>query len=230
MSKEVLTKKKVLKSNITTFKAKVNSNLEQAEILEVKLFETKLNAFNSELRSIYEEIFLLCPEKDCDTFITEQQTIQETLDELWITINKKLQKLSSDSVIETSSVAKVNSSDVRLPKLELSTFTGENIDEWISFYDLFKASVDNNPNISKCQKFQYLKASCKKKALSIIESIPISDANYDIALQLLQERYSNKRELTNALIRKMFNLPNVSDSAQAILHCVDVVNECVYAL
>ncbi|XP_035209889.1 uncharacterized protein LOC118184337 [Stegodyphus dumicola] len=28
----------------------------------------------------------------------------------------------------------------------------------------------------------------------------------------------------------MFNLPNVSDSAQAILHCVDVVNECVRSL
>ncbi|KFM61943.1 hypothetical protein X975_17549, partial [Stegodyphus mimosarum] len=28
----------------------------------------------------------------------------------------------------------------------------------------------------------------------------------------------------------MFNLPKVSDSAQAILHCVDVVNECVRSL
>lgn len=75
-------------------------------------------------------------------------------------------------------------------------------------------------NVSKVIEFR----ACKKIALPITEFLPISDANYDIAIKLTQERFSNKREQINTLTRKPFHLPIVPYTAQAILHCVDIAN------
>ena len=54
----------------------------------------------------------------------------------------------------------VLSSKLKLPKLQLPTFTGSYTD-WTSFFDLFKAAVDSNTQLTNCEKLNYLKA-CEK--------------------------------------------------------------------
>ena len=55
------------------------------------------------------------------------------------------------------------SSRLKLPKLQLPTFTGSYTD-WMSFFDLFKASVDSNTHLSNSEKLNYLKACVKGEA------------------------------------------------------------------
>ncbi|GBM33467.1 hypothetical protein AVEN_55789-1 [Araneus ventricosus] len=66
------------------------------------------------------------------------------------------------------------------------------------------------------KSIQYLKASCRDEALRVIQSISISDANFDIAWTLLGDGYSNKRDLLNAIIKKLLSQPTISESSSAI--------------
>ncbi|XP_035227433.1 uncharacterized protein LOC118199648 [Stegodyphus dumicola] len=75
--------------------------------------------------------------------------------------------------------------DVKLPKLNLSTFTG-NVYEWITFNDLFKVPVHNNDDLSKGQKLQYLLSALKGDALRVVKSIAVLDQNYEVAWSLLE--------------------------------------------
>lgn len=62
----------------------------------------------------------------------------------------------------------------------LPTFSGK-LQEWIEFGGLYSPTVHKNNNLTNAQILQYLKRSCKSEALSTIQSILISDKNYDIA-------------------------------------------------
>lgn len=119
--------------------------------------------------------------------------------------------------------------EIKLPKLSLPVFNSK-LDEWIEFSDLFSACVHKNNNLSNAQKLQYLKSACKADVLKIINSIPISDANYEIAWELLVERYSNKRDLINALIKKLISQTPTIKTASSLLKLVDITNECIWSL
>ena len=73
---------------------------------------------------------------------------------------------------------------MRLPKLQLPSFTGM-YTEWTSFIDLFKASVDDNNQLSDSEKLNYLKVCLVGDAAKLIASVTITDANYGIAMKLL---------------------------------------------
>ncbi|XP_036343072.1 uncharacterized protein LOC118752311 [Rhagoletis pomonella] len=69
------------------------------------------------------------------------------------------------------------SAAIRLPKMELPTFSGDST-EWIGFFDAFSSLIDNNPALSDGQKLHYLRSCLKGEALTIISGFQISDANY----------------------------------------------------
>lgn len=223
--------KKSIKSNITKFKDKVNSTIEEADNALLELYENKIVAFHKELNNIFDSLFLHCDDKEIDDFIAERENVIETLDEISLVIKRKLLKDSSTNKkpSDTAISKDISIAEIKLPTLSLPIFSGK-IDEWIEFEDLFTAAVHNNANLSNAQKLQYLKGSCKADALDIIHSISISDVNYDIAWNLLVERYSNKRDLINAVIKKLLYLPQTVDSATSLLRYVDSINECLRSL
>ena len=70
-----------------------------------------------------------------------------------------------------------SSMHIRLPKLNLPTFSGK-YDEWFPFFDIFNLVIHSNTSLSNTQRFQYLRASLTDDA-SVISSLELSDANYD---------------------------------------------------
>ncbi len=95
-------------------------------------------------------------------------------------------------------------SDVRLPKLDPPVFAGD-LYTWLSFHDLFKALIHDNPALTGAQKLQYLKASLKGEPALLIQSIPIADVNYMEAWGLLLSRYECKRELIRAQMDRLIS-------------------------
>ena len=73
-----------------------------------------------------------------------------------------------------------NSIKLKLPKLQLLSFTGSYTD-LMSFADLFKASVDSYNQLSNSEKLNYLKACVKGEAAKMNSSVTITDYNYEIA-------------------------------------------------
>lgn len=118
---------------------------------------------------------------------------------------------------------------VRLPALELPSFGG-NLQEWVSFRDIFESAVGNSSHLSKSQKLTYLKTCLVGEAAKHIRSLVLSDANYDIAWKALTDRYQNERELLFSILRRMMNQPNVSSTSSSVRQLIDTTKECTRSL
>ena len=96
---------------------------------------------------------------------------------------------------------------ISLPKIQLSEFDG-NMKQWSNFADLYTATVHLNPQLSDVQKHMYLRSLLRGEALSIISSLPLSGANYNIAWNAVCNRYSDSNLLTNAYLEALMESPN----------------------
>ena len=81
----------------------------------------------------------------------------------------------------------------KLPKLVLQKFNGD-ITKFRTFWDRFDSSVNENPNISPVDKFNYLQGLylqglLEGPAARVIQGLPLTEANYNVALKLLEERF-----------------------------------------
>ena len=91
---------------------------------------------------------------------------------------------------------------IKLPILELQNFDG-NIKE---FWDSFEASIHRNPNLQPLDKFNYLRAELEEDASEVISGLELTNSNYEVAVNLLQERFG--RELmTDAHYSALMDLP-----------------------
>lgn len=68
-----------------------------------------------------------------------------------------------------ASLQYVTDSQVRLLKIQLSSFSGS-YEEWYTFHDLFDKLIHSNDNLSAIQKFQYLRSLLKDKAAEVVKS------------------------------------------------------------
>ncbi|GFV86330.1 uncharacterized protein TNCV_1468931 [Trichonephila clavipes] len=105
--------------------------------------------------------------------------------------------------------------NINLPKLHINKYSG-NYSEWLDFYNLFESSIHNNNRLSKVDKFNYLKSYLCGNALACINGFPISDDNYDRALDLLKDRFGNKNMLINAHLSNLLNLTPVRNSTDIV--------------
>ncbi|GFU95614.1 DUF1758 domain-containing protein [Trichonephila clavipes] len=189
---------------LAKFKGKIN--WENVDSTACQLFIEKYELFSNQLKRIFDELFNLCEETDIDKFVKEQLNIQERIDDIILELKRENKKWSSHSNSEVST-ERISLEVVKLPKSTLPTFSG-NLHDWITFKDLFKASVHNNSNLSNAQKL-HLKSSLKDDAFRIIQSIAISDRNYLTVWELLEDRYSNKCEQVFAHIRRLMSLNTI---------------------
>ncbi|XP_029172199.1 uncharacterized protein LOC114941382 [Nylanderia fulva] len=119
---------------------------------------------------------------------------------------------------------------VRLPKLNLPSFSGK-YEEWFPFHDTFISVIHNNKTLSDIQKFQYLRASLTGTALDIVKTLEISNNNYDLAWNILKERYNNKRVIVQTHIKAIFELTAITkESASGIRQLADGAAAHVRAL
>lgn len=107
-------------------------------------------------------------------------------------------------------------SPVRLPKLDLQPFSGKYID-WPPFYDAFKRFVHLDASRSRVEKFHRLKLALPDNFDSDIRDLSITEANYDIAWNLLVKRYNDKRVLfTHCMNRFSSQQPVKKENAPEI--------------
>jgi len=79
-----------------------------------------------------------------------------------------------------------------LHPLELPKFSG-GYANFSDFYSMFTTIIDSHPDLTNVEKLQHLRSCLRDAALETILSLEISDGNYAIALDLLQNRFYNRR-------------------------------------
>ena len=98
----------------------------------------------------------------------------------------------------------------RLPKLELPKFSGK-VTEWSSFWDLYNTAVHSNTSVSKVNKFNYLFSLLKGNAARSIKELTLTSANYDAAIEILQERFGKTQQIIAAHMDQILQIPACSE-------------------
>ncbi|XP_058983157.1 uncharacterized protein LOC131804354 [Musca domestica] len=115
-------------------------------------------------------------------------------------------------------------------EIEVPTFMG-NISEWESFHDLFKSLVHDAPYYTNVEKMHRLKAAVKGEARRIIQHLRTQDSDYEEALELLKERYENRRVLFNRLVDAILDQPSMdSESTNSVKQMLDTTKNSIQGL
>ncbi|XP_058814677.1 uncharacterized protein LOC131678501 [Topomyia yanbarensis] len=107
--------------------------------------------------------------------------------------------------------------DGKLPTISLPEFDGDYM-QWLAFHDTFLALIHSNSEVPDIQKFHYLRAAVKGEAAQLIESIGISSANYSLAWQTLESRYSNDYLLKKRHLQALLDISRMKKESAAALH------------
>lgn len=93
------------------------------------------------------------------------------------------------------------SSPVKLPKQVIPPFSGK-VQDWPCFWDSYNYAVHTQP-FPKIAKFGYLRAALSGSALKVIEGLPLSEHNYDVAIKILHDRFGNSAVIVDKLYRDL---------------------------
>eukprot|EP00794_Sanderia_malayensis_P016165 gene16165-biopygen13734 len=139
-------------------------------------------------------------------------------------LSRSASRESINSVASSIANLDMNHRRVKLPKLELKKFGGK-IAEWPEFWDGFRSAIHEDSQLAKVDKFKYLKSFLEEPARSVVSGFPLTDADYDSALELLKGRYAKPSVIKRAHINDLINLAPVYNekSVQRLRHLHDQI-------
>ena len=138
-------------------------------------------------------------------------TLRFIFKKLLFSINKCLQKHSTQQEDSSVAAASQQQNNIRLPKLSIESFDGDP-QHFLEFWDSFRYSVNENNSISNVQKMTYLKGLLKEDAESSISGFKITDENYETSVNLLKERCNSKQLIVSSHMTNLLNLPQLTSS------------------
>lgn len=149
-------------------------------------------------------------------------------------LNGKLHDLTSIShqavVNTTDSLIHGETMRVKLPQVSLPEFSGK-YNDWENFRHLFKALIIQNENLENVTRSNYLKTTLKGEAAQLLKHIPITNANFLNAWDILIKRYDNQRALIYAHIQSFMEIARVNNHSVENLKLLhDTTNEALAAL
>ena len=98
---------------------------------------------------------------------------------------------------------------VRFPKLEVKHFTGR-IEEWQEFWDCYESAIHTNVSLSAVDKFSYLRGLLGGAARTAIAGLALTNANYDVAINLLKNRFGKATAIERAHVNELLNVSPVA--------------------
>jgi len=102
-----------------------------------------------------------------------------------------------------------------LPQLEIPKFSGNPL-EYRNFIAIFNNTVHSNQSLLDSQRLAYLKQYVTGDAERLIGTLPITDSNYKIATDLMQENYGNDEQNIATLYEKIRTLPKAKNEPPAL--------------
>ncbi|XP_008183125.1 uncharacterized protein LOC103309446 [Acyrthosiphon pisum] len=107
--------------------------------------------------------------------------------------------------------SRIQESRVQLPPVKIPEFSG-NIQDWEPFFDSFRSAIHEENSFTSAHKFYYLRSYLTGAALDLIKAVPMTDANYYVAIERLKQRYDNKSLTIQSHIRSLLESPHVENA------------------
>jgi hypothetical protein len=197
-----------IKTRVTKFKNFITIPQNQNKYIEVKNRLKDIIPCLQEFRDLHSQILEIEESQITDDELTQFE------DEFY-TVTSDAEALAPSNVSATAetlnspSQIRPDAPPVKLPDISIPKFNGL-FTEWIGFRDSFSSLIHENASLSAIQKFHYLKGSLIGDASQTIAHLAPSMNNYASAWQLIQQRYENKRLITQHHVRALFSLPQSS--------------------
>ncbi|XP_075726259.1 uncharacterized protein LOC142767901 [Rhipicephalus microplus] len=122
-------------------------------------------------------------------------------------------------------------SRLTLAKLHIANFSGDRRNRPV-FCDQFQTSIPNNDWIQKIGKIQYLITFLTEAVKAAIKGIRFAEANYDVAIQILSDRFNYRDILVDNHVNSLLSIAPVRSSAHITLlrNLHDEATFCINAL
>ncbi|XP_016665027.1 uncharacterized protein LOC107885848 [Acyrthosiphon pisum] len=209
--KELRKKRGIIKASLTRMKNFVEGfdpTVDAISLLEFR--QEELPRLNQKFDDIQTQLELIVvddvdkEEEERDRFEFDYFNIRSNIQEI---VNAK-KSVNSSCHNSTFNNMSAGHSRAQLPIITLPTFDGD-IQDWESFFDCFRAMIHDDGRFTPAQKFYYLRSSISGPALDLIKSIPMTDANYEVAIERLKQRYDNRSLVIQSHIRSLLESPYV---------------------
>lgn len=202
IQKRTLLKTALLKFD--TYLSLTNVNITQ---LQERLEKIVLSL--SQVEDLTVNVIVADDEENSDAHQAELDDFESYYYDVVSRAKQLLSSLKSDqpsSKNETFNESNVpTTSNFRLPTLELPKFKGDYA-EWLKFSEMFKCIIDQDKSLSNIQKLHYLNSCLSDDAASVIQSLEICGSNYELAWNLLEERFNNELNIVRSHVEAIFNL------------------------
>ncbi|UYV74134.1 hypothetical protein LAZ67_11002214 [Cordylochernes scorpioides] len=199
------------------------SMIESKDDANLQTFKNDILDITSNIEKIYCNL-LTFSEFDDEVYFSRVMQYKDNLRNLVANINKVSCTASSSKIDDLN---QPTTSKIELPKFNLPSFSGD-VNEWLSFKQLFSLSIDSNTALTDSQKLQYLQSAVTGDAERLIRGFPVIDENYAHAWDTLVSRYDNKKELAFSQCTKLFTLkPLKLINSKAIFELLDICNEAM---
>lgn len=208
-----------------------NTNKAPARMKEVVNITGRLELLESTWKE-YLEAYAEWDDADGDYDEEEYNAVEEGYEIARDELRAKLQQVApaAPAPREVAAPGHAIEGGIRMKAIEVPEFSGD-IDEWVSFRDLFSSIVVRNNNVADVQRLQYLRTACKGQAAEIIRNIALTDGNFQVAWAALVKRYENERRLVSRLIERMLDLPSIkAECPDELGGLLDGTNQALDAL
>ena len=221
----ILAKKKKVRGGHKAYLNKtvgtVNALLRETQTNQVLLLKQHKAVLEERLKTITviddQVLELLDDEEEILYEIDEAGSFSENVHKILIEIDDKLQSLevspNGNAPGNGNSPHGGAASFTKLPKLQLRKFYGK-LHKWQEFWDSFSASVDNNSNLSDALKLEYLKCQCEGAANQAIAGLELTNENYDIAVNILKQRFGQRQDILNSHMDALLYINTVHRNAE----------------
>lgn len=165
-----------------------------------------------------------------DNFETDYYGVCSNIEEILDKFKDVFQNVRITNNPNTNQTPPPQLTQLQLPVLDIQTFTGD-YNKWIEFRDCFQAVVGKSATLSGVQKLCHLRKSLSPEVLKNIESLPLTDANYEVAWQILVKRYEKGKRIVETHVRKIISSPFLTrESSRDLRNLYNTINNNLQAL
>ena len=225
--KELKLKRGQIKGKVTRLKTFLNTQTDNPDVVEIEMRIKNFQGLITEFEDVQNDIENITGTVDND----ERDSFENSYFDAMVNASKILDAAHVNTRANANPVvAQLAQINVKLPQLNLPNFDGS-YGQWLTFYNTFNALIDKNTQLGKTEKLHYLKACLKGDAAQIIQSMEITDVNYDIAWRMLKNRYENKKLIIHSHVKAIFELTPVKNEANyALRKLIDNFSKNIRAL
>ena len=130
------------------------------------------------------------------------------LEEVIFKSKRLLERLEKKSVAQESytKVPRKFKLELNLPKY------GGDLLSWPEFWELYTAAVHQNTSYSSIEKFVYLRGHLTGEAARSIQGLATTEENYQIAIDILKDRFGKESIRKEMLMANLLQLQEVTDA------------------